>query len=135
MGGPENRQERSADGSSPEIEPEFVSTGAVVLLSSPFNCELDFQRLEEFANALPQRNPISYKMHDPVFPIQAMPVRQAVLSPFEVSPLDMADGRICADARIPCPPGVPIVMPGEVIDKKIRNILKMYGINDIKVVK
>lgn len=118
-----------------EIEPEFVSTGAVVLLSSPFNRELDFQRLEEFANALPQRNPISYKMHDPVFPIQAMPVRQAVLSPFEVIPLDMADGRICADARIPCPPGVPIVMPGEVIDKKIRNILKMYGINDIKVVK
>ena len=64
-----------------------------------------------------------------------MSIRQAVLSSYELIPLEQAEGRTCADARISRPPGVPVVMPGEVIDKKSKNILKMYGINDIKVVK
>ncbi len=117
------------------MEPEFVSKGAVVLLTSPFNREEDFRRLEQFAASLPKRERIHTRIPEFPVPDRAMSVRQAVLSPFEVLSLEQAEGKTCADARISCPPGVPVVMPGEVIDKKIRNILKMYGINDIKVVK
>ena len=117
------------------MEPEFISQGAVVLLTSPFNREEDFHKLEAFAACLPKRQPIFNPVADFSAPLQVMSIRQAVLSSYELIPLEQAEGRTCADARISCPPGVPVVMPGEVIDKKSKNILKMYGINDIKVVK
>lgn len=118
-----------------KIEPEFVSDGAVVLLTSPFNPEEDFVRLGEFAATLSTRKPIHSLSPSLPAPQRVLRVREAVLSPFELVEIERAAGRICADARISCPPGVPVIVPGERIDKKIMNILKMYGINDIKVVK
>ncbi len=68
------------------MEPEFVSKGAVVLLTSPFNREEDFRRLEQFAASLPMRERIHTRVPELPAPEQAMSVRQAVLSPFEVLP-------------------------------------------------
>lgn len=118
-----------------KLEPEYISDGAAVLLTSPFNSEEDFARLGRFAASLSPRRPI--RSLSPVLPVpeRAMSIREAVLSPFELVEIGRACGRICADARISCPPGVPVIVPGERLDKKIMNILKMYGINDIKVVK
>lgn len=35
--------------------------------------------------------------------------------------MNLAVGRIAARASCPCPPGVPVVMPGEVISEKRRS--------------
>jgi arginine decarboxylase len=44
-------------------------------------------------------------------------------------------GRVAAEAKCPCPPCVPIVMPGELISDKMAESLKSYGVLKIKVVK
>ncbi|MFQ9893348.1 MAG: hypothetical protein ACLRWH_09335, partial [Emergencia sp.] len=53
-------------------------------------------------------------------------------------PIEEAAGRVCASAIIPYPPGIPIVCPGEVIDREILEYVmalrkkgeKVIGIDD-----
>ena len=46
-----------------------------------------------------------------------------------------AKNRIAGDIVCPCPPGIPIVMPGEKIGDYEIWALKQYGINEIYVLK
>ena len=63
-----------------------------------------------------------------------MTLRQALLSPSETSALSEATGKIAADTACPCPPGVPIVMPGELIDEPAIKLLAEYGIEKVTTV-
>ena len=44
-----------------------------------------------------------------------MPPRDAFLAPQDVVPLDAAEGRVAAESLATYPPGVPNVLPGEVL--------------------
>ncbi|MDN5331678.1 MAG: arginine decarboxylase [Tepidanaerobacteraceae bacterium] len=54
----------------------------------------------------------------PDVPESAMSPQEAYFSPAEKVKLENAVGRIAKDALIPYPPGVPIICPGEVIQKQ-----------------
>ena len=47
-------------------------------------------------------------------PGEFMPLRAAALAPREIVPVSAAVGRVCAEAICAYPPGVPILVPGEV---------------------
>ena len=61
--------------------------------------------------------------------------REAAFSLSESVSVQSADGRIAAQTAISCPPGVPIVIPGEKINAQVENILKNSGFFMVKVVK
>ena len=44
-------------------------------------------------------------------------------------------GRIAAEGITVCPPCVPVVAAGEIIDENVMKILKMYSISEVNVVK
>ena len=46
-----------------------------------------------------------------------------------------AMGRICGTPAVSCPPAIPIVVAGEVIDEDAMNIFDYYGIKSVDVVK
>lgn len=48
-------------------------------------------------------------------PAQRLTPREAFFAPFEVLPRAAAIGRICAEVVAPYPPGIPVLVPGEVI--------------------
>ena len=48
---------------------------------------------------------------------------------------EKALNRICSDVHVSCPPAVPIVMPGELIDQQAIDLLNYYEIKYIDVVK
>ena len=52
-----------------------------------------------------------------------MTPREAILAESELVSVKNAVGRISADSACPCPPGIPVVMPGEVIDSNIIHLL------------
>jgi arginine/lysine/ornithine decarboxylase len=52
----------------------------------------------------------------PPVPELAMTLREGYYAPSVAVPLSAAAGRICAETIIPYPPGIPILLPGEVID-------------------
>lgn len=117
-----------------KIMEEYLSDSGCVLLFSPFNREEDFKRTEALLDeVLIQKQPFT------AFPIvpseKVMSLREAFLSPKESVLVEKAEGRIAAQVKITCPPGIPLVMPGERLHKEIIKILKNSGIFVIDVVK
>ena len=119
------------------VEPEHWDDGFVVLIPTPFNTEEDFLQLEKAltAGAALGRQPMNTHPSLPAMPKAVCSPRQAMFAPKETIPLDKAAGRIAADAACPCPPGIPVVMPGEVITEEIIQFLRRYGFSSVKVVK
>ncbi len=117
-----------------QIEPEYIGGGYSVFMASPFNTPTDWERLD---SAIAQLNvqpasPVPFA-YDP--PEVTLPPRDAAFSASESVSVQSAAGRIAAQTAISCPPGVPIVIPGEKINAQVENILKNSGFFMVKVVK
>ena len=69
-----------------------------------------------------------------VIPKRAMPIRDAMLSVSERIKAADGLGRILASPTLSCPPAVPIVVSGEIIDDASIKAFEYYGINEIEVV-
>ena len=67
-------------------------------------------------------------------PKQVMRIREALFSPWEEIPVAQAVGRICAAPTVSCPPAVPIVVSGEVIQKDAVDVFSYYGRKTVCVV-
>lgn len=101
------------------IQAEMSDTSNVVLIFSPFNEEREFEKLYEVLNIC---NLEELKDNDSDLVTLDMP--QVGLLPYEVIEKDKehvtlgeALGRISGVNVVPYPPGVPILVMGEVIDK------------------
>ena len=68
-------------------------------------------------------------------PVIKMSPREAFFAEREVIDTDAAVGRTAANSVTVCPPCVPIVAAGEIVDENAVKILKMYSIFRISVVK
>ena len=68
-------------------------------------------------------------------PQKALSVRDALFMPFEEIDTKDAKDRILQAPTVSCPPAVPIVVSGEIIDKNAIKVLEYYGINKVKVIK
>ena len=115
------------------IEPEFCDGRNAVFICTPFNRERDFQRLETALAAMQGSCRDTYPV--PVLPPTALSPREAVLAEQERIPTEQALGRIAGESVCPCPPGIPVVMPGEVIDRQVMLQLQQYHVASIQTVK
>ena len=119
---------------SHQIEPEYIGGGYSVFMASPFNTSTDWERLDSAIAQLDMQpiSPVPFT-YDP--PEVILSPREAAFSLSESVSVQSADGRIAAQTAISCPPGVPIVIPGEKINAQVENILKNSGFFMVKVVK
>lgn len=117
------------------IECEFADPNFAVMMVTPATTEEDMERLTQALLSLPRRDTI----YDcpPLLgrPKRAMSVREAMLSPSETLPIDQCVGRVLAVATVGCPPAVPIVVSGEVIDESAVACMRYYGIETCSVIK
>lgn len=130
-------------------EPEYADGQFVVLIATPFNTERDFEKLEAGVRLLADKQAraaiplprglgerhISHTDGMPPLPPARVSLREAVFAPSETVLLKTAVGRTAAESACPCPPGVPVVMPGEEITKDAADFLRAYGFSTIKVLK
>ncbi len=121
-----------------KIEPEFCDANYVVLIPSPYNLKSDWSRLKlalrkfkEIKKPLPARKDIQIFRN----PDKGMSLREAVMSDYEVVSVDESLGRISVETASLCPPGVPVIIPGEKIGKEEQDIIRESGITRISVVK
>ena len=68
-------------------------------------------------------------------PKRAMGIREALMSSFEELRVEESVGRILANAALSCPPAVPVVVCGEIIDEESVRAMKYYGIEKCFVIK
>lgn len=116
-----------------KIEPEFCDGENAVFICTPFNRERDFKRLETAVSKIhgqSEKKSLTFTL-----PEIALTPREAVLAETERISVQNASGRIAAESACPCPPGIPVVMPGEIIDKNTVAQLRAYRFPYITVVK
>lgn len=117
------------------ISPEMSDERHLVLIPAPFNSHYDFDRLEKAILEMPLGMPMPQVQILPEEPRKIMSMREAVISKNEIVEISGTINRTAAEAKCPCPPGVPLIMPGELITADLANSLKSYGVLKIKVVK
>ena len=125
------------------FEPEYADDACVVLLPTPFVTDEQMERLERAILSLPENCGGEDRL--PMPPIagiiaaargseRAMPLRTAALARRETIDTSAAAGRIAAAAVCPCPPGVPVVMPGERISDDCARMLIAMGVERVECV-
>ena len=103
------------------IEVESASDAGLLLLSNIGNTRADMEYLVKCLRKIDQTHysDICYlenKKHMPMLtPIIKMSLRDAFYSEKETIPKDLAIGRISAEVIAECPPGIAVLLPGELI--------------------
>lgn len=115
------------------IEPEYADRAFVVLLPSVCTPDEDWNRLHAFAEKFRPSAPIHWTPPTFELPESAMTLREAAFLPSESVAVEAAVGRIAARSVSPCPPGVPVVLPGERLSDDLCRYLRATGHTEIRV--
>lgn len=116
-----------------DIDCEFCDGENAVFIITPFNSSRDLDRVKKAIEDMPLSAPSEKKKFVPVRPERKMGLRQAMLSPSRTIPTADSVGHIAADTSCPCPPGVPVLMPGELIDEAAAAQLLYWGIDSVTI--
>lgn len=117
------------------IMPEYTDSDFCVLLPDMRGDGGDLARVERMLRALsPRERKRPSSMAYPM-PEAACSVQKAVFAAGEEIPTELAEGRIAAATIAPCPPGIPLLIPGERIRAGHMPFLKSSGISRLNVVK
>lgn len=118
------------------IQAEMNDNQNVILIFSPFNKEENFEKLYNIIKECPLDS-----LKQEYYNILNYNIPESKLAPFQVLnskskeiSLQDAAGRICAKSIVPYPPGVPLVMMGEIIDEDIIGMIKYYLENGTDVI-
>ena len=114
-------------------ECEMCAGRYCVMLFSAVQPENDFPALSRIMREIPRRERLVVPEIPVIVPEKALPPREAFFSRKKRVPVKEAAGRICAGISSPCPPCVPVVMPGEVISGQAAETMLHYGVAEISV--
>ena len=130
------------------IECEYADPRYLVLMFTPENPPLDFDRLREAITACCTARPLGSAPaeEDTAGNFAALArelaengprctIREAILAPQEVVPAEEALGRVCAMPTVSCPPAIPIVVSGEMVSREAVTLMKRYGVVNVAVIK
>ena len=133
------------DCNAPAIESELASDNVIVEFADADNAVLipsvmtDTADIERLVSSLERtvKNGFVPKAPDsdsslPRYFKAVMSLSEAVMAANEVVPINKSIGRICAEAVTPYPPGVPVVMPGEVITKEAVDFAYRRGVDTVR---
>lgn len=111
------------------VQPEMSTLHNVVFIVSIGNTEWDLDRLVRSFEVLAEEQGAANegmgekmqrlaRIQRPPLPPQALTPRQAFFAPIQRVPFQSAVGAICAEIISPYPPGIPILIPGEVVTQE-----------------
>ena len=114
---------------------EFADRDFVVLMLSIENGINSLSKLVDVLSKIEKKTPIAENAPTVSAPKRAISVREAVFSENEIIDVKDSIGRISAQFNIPCPPAVPIVVCGEIIDENALTCFEYYHTEKISVIK
>lgn len=116
------------------IECEFCDNDYVVLMLNEQISDVDIQKLHSVMLSIKKRDRIDIAPPLCVLPKRAMTVREAVMSVTKTVDVDSALNCVAGMMSIGCPPAVPVVCCGEIIDEEVIKSLKYYGITKCDII-
>ena len=118
-----------------KVEAEYADRDTLTLMFSTESTELDLERVKNAFSKLSPKSAIKCEALPAIAPKRAISIREALFSQSERIATENSLGRICASPSVSCPPAIPPVISGEVIDAKTIQALLYYGITEIDVIK
>lgn len=113
---------------------EFYDKDYIVFMFTPEIKPCELIRLEKLLLSIERKNSLPLPPN-PVKPKKAVNVRDAVFSASEKIATKDAVGRVVSTISVSCPPAVPIIVSGEIIDESVIERLSYYGDDWVEVVK
>ena len=117
------------------VEAEFCDKDYIVLMITPENDENDLEKALAAFRSIKREKKMTSRPPKATIAERAMSPREAAFSLTETIAAKDSVGKIFASCALSCPPAVPIVVAGEIIDKNAIAALDYYGIENIKVIK
>lgn len=109
--------------------PEMADAGHVVCILTCADGAEEFTRLEGALADAGLTGPCPHIPAPPEPPAMVLTPRRALFAPRQAVPLEESAGRVAAGQIAPYPPGVPVIAPGERIEKKHLAYLREIGYN------
>lgn len=120
---------------SHKIEPEYAERDALVLMVSTENTDVDFERIKTAFKSFSKESVQIDDQPQICAPKRAISIREALFAPSERIETKFSAGRICATPSVSCPPAIPPIVSGEIIDEDTVKVMSYYGIDEIDVIK
>ena len=111
------------------IVAEFFDPDYLTLMFTPEIGEEGLNKLLNVMSKIPKKSPIIAPPKAFCLPEKRLSARQATLRECEWIDVKAAGGRISASPTVGCPPAIPIIVCGEVIDENIVKCFEYYGIS------
>lgn len=115
------------------IECEFSDRDFSVCMFTPFLEENCFERLKTALLSLPRRAAIRERPPKVLPKKRALSPREALFLPSETLPVEECLGKIVTEESVVCPPAVPIVSCGEIVDENAVELFRYYGEKECRV--
>ncbi len=116
------------------LKGEFADSENLILIPSLLNTDDDFHYLIKLCENFIPTTPINTSTK-PHIPVKAMTPRDAVFLPSEKIYISECIGRIAAAPVTSYPPGIPIIMPGEISDNEVFELSVKNNISHMYVIK
>ncbi len=113
---------------------EFCDPDYLVLMLSHENSDSDLERICLSLENIEKRHRISDRPPALGVPNQKLSAHEAIFMPSEEVAASNALGRVLASATVSCPPAIPILVCGEVVDEKAIELFEYYSIDRISVI-
>lgn len=117
-----------------KVECEYSDENYTVLLFSTITGEREAKAVKTAFSAIKTKKPLPPLIYPVIKPKRALSIREAVFSSGEYRDIKNSVGKICAEIFAPCPPGVPVVMPGEIIGRDEAELLGLFDVEKIMVI-
>ena len=114
---------------------ELADPDHLVCMMTPDVTEAELSLLLSILLSLPRRPSLAPLGVPFAPPAVRMSPREAILQPSELLPSDACLGRVLAAVTVACPPAVPLLVSGEVVDERALSLFSYYGIRSLRVVR
>jgi len=117
-----------------EIECEYADETFLVLMLTPDNDKAGLTLLQQVLGEC-RAEPSEIQALPQARGEQAVSIRQALFAPHELISVEKALGRICGTPTVSCPPAIPIAVSGERIGEEALELFRLYGVEQVDVLK
>lgn len=113
---------------------EFSDPDYLVMMFTPKITELQIEKIKKALLSIDRKNAVIDIPPRPILREKRLTISEAINLPAYELDIDECEGKIAAAPTVNCPPAVPIVICGELIDKSAVESFKYYGINKCLVI-
>ena len=113
---------------------EYFDNAFIVLMFSPFNKNSEYKKIKKAFGKIEKLDAIIRPTFSAINPKMKMSIREALFAKSESVNVEDSLGRVLSKTNVSCPPAIPIMFSGEVIDSSAIEIMKYNQIERVEVV-